>query len=258
MRASRTRPRLCSDSSAHALPADVERRDGEKLHRVAPRDVVDDRHRREAEPAAYHLDPLAVSWRGFHQRRNLRRLAREDERRAGLPLAREQYRVQVEPARLEATIVEAYVNVGVDVEADVDVLLGHRYHPLPTAAVPSMVAPSAYDTVAVIGAPALPKVHPSSGATSAPPWSVHTRRSEAVKPQPPYKAACEHSRHLVTGFNADPLVNASPRLALARRGGFPQAQGCGPCLSKPAGLWLHCRGMVTAKEKPRARRGLGC
>ena len=74
--------------------------------------------------------------------------------------------------------------------------------------------------------------------------------------RPPYRAACEHSRHLATGFKADPLGNASPRLALARRGGFPQAQGCGPCLSKPAGLWLHCRGMVTGQKKSPPKRAL--
>lgn len=73
-----------------------------------------------------------------------------------------------------------------------------------------MVTPSAHSTVAVRGVPALPKVQPSSGSTSAPPWSVHTRRSAAVKPQPPYRAACEHSRHLVTGFKSDPPNTRRP------------------------------------------------
>ena len=116
-----------------------------------------------------------------------------------------------------------------------------------------MVAPSAYDTVAVLGVPALPNVQPSSGSTSAPPWSVHTRRSEAVNPQPPYRAACEHSRHLVTGFKADPLGNASPRLALARRGGFPQAQGAVPVPRSLRAYGLIVEGWSQQRKSPPKR-----
>ena len=72
-----------------------------------------------------------------------------------------------------------------------------------------------------------------------------------ASPQPPYRAACEHSRHLVTGFKADPLVDSSPRLALAPRGGFPQAQGCGPCARSLRAYGFIVLPSSQGRKKPR-------
>lgn len=50
---------------------------------------------------------------------------------------------------------------------------------------------------------------------------------------------------------ASPGHDVLPEPLVARTRRLPAGPGLRPCSSKPAGLGLHCRGSVTAKEKAR-------